>query len=126
MMLLPAALPTARRARRRSPRAPTTRAPPIADKMGPPAKPVAAPSADAFPADSSGVPSEDMRVPSLHDLGYQDEMIPATCPFPGGETEGYRRLKEHMARYVVFRSTKLDKFKILTVDVEETNKYAML
>ena len=74
--------------------------------MGPPAKPVDAPSADSFPADSSGVPSEDMRVPSLHDLGYQDEMIPATCPFPGGETEGYRRLKEHMTRCVVYRRTR--------------------
>ena len=73
------------------------------DKMGAPAKPMAAPSADAFPDDSSSVPSEEMRVPSLHELGYQDEMIPATCPFPGGETEGYRRLKEHMARCVHVR-----------------------
>ncbi len=63
-------------------------------KLGPPRRPLAAPTRSQIPAFVND--SADYNVPTLEEMGYPPLSTPLS--FPGGETEGLRRLEEFVSK----------------------------
>ncbi len=63
--------------------------------MGAPRKPVASPSIGDMPRESVEINMSGFSIPTLSDLGFaENEQPSATDVFPGGESEGLKRLQQ--------------------------------
>ncbi len=72
----------------------------VVSSLGKPPKPVAKVSKENFPKDcklGDAAMSKDYKVPTLKELGVDESKL-NLCKFPGGETEGLKRMEEKFSK----------------------------